>query len=84
MYNTTKKDQFCAAVMKQYLFDTSHKHLVATCIKQQAVRKFVLAQNVTKGKDTFTFVSQFFGSCCSLEVRSEIKEGLMYLKTRHA
>lgn len=32
------------------LFDTSHIYLIAECIKQQAVRKSVLAQNVSKKK----------------------------------
>lgn len=56
--STVKEDELCAAVMKLYLFDTSHIYFIAMFIKRQAVRNFVLAQNITKVKDTFTFVSQ--------------------------
>lgn len=66
--------------MKQFLFDAVI-HTLLPRIKQQAVRKFVLAQNVNKIKHTFTFESQLFGSFGSLEVRLEIKEGLVYFKT---
>lgn len=73
--------------MKQYLFDTSHIQLIAMCIKQQAVRKFVLAQNVTKRRDTFTFMSHFFGSFLSFffffvlwKFVQESKKGLCILK----
>lgn len=62
-----------AAVMKQYLFDSSHIYLIAKCIKQQAVRKFVLTQSVPKHV-TFISVSQFFGGRRSLEVCSEVED----------
>lgn len=59
--------------MKQYLFDSSHIYLIAMCIKQQAVRKFVLTRSVPK-RVTFMSVSQVFGSRRSLEVCSEVKD----------
>lgn len=52
--------------MKQYLFDTNPMYHIAMCTKQQAVRKFILAQNVNKIRNTFTlwasFWQLFFGS----------------------
>lgn len=55
---------------------------IAMCIKQQAVRKFVLAQNVTKIKDTFTFASQFFWQLTVLwKFVQKSRKGWCILKT---
>lgn len=50
------------------------------CIKQQAVRKFVLAQNVTITRDTFTSVSQFLAAFFLWKIVLKLRKGWSIFK----
>lgn len=62
-------------------FDTSHIYLIAICVSNnKQYESFALAQNVPQTWHIH-ICEPVFGSRRSLEVCSEIKEGLVYTKT---